>query len=321
MFGLRSLIRQVGELNHKIIKKINLQLSFLFTYICVTKFITFKINNKKTMKKFIWIFTTMLMFFSISLFAQDDGGLKEKLIELGVSPTVAVIVSFLILTVIGQVIPEKWTAILLYIEKLFDVITLGLHKLNESTNNLSPKQKMRKESEEREVDAGNKKLRELGITVRKLTIAVLLLFMIGSVGKAQTFSGFLKPVELNPKVQKMVTRAVGEVSPTKDFVWLFRPAVMLTATSVNFHGGSAETKALSSIGTGLSLSKFVTVNEKPYSQLSVNALMLTAITIDDASSTTFGAAVTVGLFNGLFNFGGGYLEKGFVLLIGTQISF
>ncbi len=265
------------------------------------------------MKKILFLFMPLLLF-GIAAIAQVSDPLNDALTDVGLSPTAISLIGMGVL-VVGKLIPQKWTDPLVYVEKLFLALYLGVKKLNDVTNNLTTKQKEVKLENDRKL----KDLKSKGL-LPVLTLLFIFLFSSGINAQSPSFKGFLKPVDLNPAVQKMVTRAEGVVA-TKSVVWLFRPAVLLTATSVNLRGGTAETKALSSLGTGLSLSKFTTVNEKPYAQLSVNALLLTGITIDQVAVTSFGGAVTVGLFDGLFNFGGGYLDKGFVLLIGTAITF
>jgi hypothetical protein len=267
------------------------------------------------MKKILFLFMP-LMLFAVAAIAQVSDPLNDALTNVGLSPTAISLISMGIL-IVGKLIPQKWTDPLVYVEKLFLALYLGVKKINDATNRLTSAQKIAK-------NVNDNKLKDLKYRGMLPVMTLLFIFILSSgiqlQAQSPSFNGFFKPVEVNTAVQKMNTRAVDDVSTQSEFVWLFRPMVSVTATSVNFQGGTAETKALSSLGTGLSLSKYITVDGKPYSQLSVNALFLTGITIDNVTSLSIGGAVTLGLFNGVLNFGGGYLDKGFVLLLGTSIT-
>lgn len=265
------------------------------------------------------LFGFLFVFIGISVFAQEPD-VNEALKAAGLSGMALFLVGTLI-TVVGKLIPQKWTDPMVYAEKIVYALYAILHKINEGTNNLSKSQRkavLDKRDYDMKVDEIIADAKTKG-RLRAFPIIIGLL-MLGSFGvNAQSFKGFFTPVELNPSIQKMYVKGDGVVAPDKNFTWLFRPAVELTATSVNFRSGSAETKFLSSVGTGVSLAKYITVDEKPYCQLSLNLLLLTGITVNQVESTSFGAAGTIGLFNNIFNGGVGYLDKGFVLLIGTSL--
>jgi hypothetical protein len=265
------------------------------------------------MKKILFLIMPLLLL-AVAAIAQVSDPLNDGLTSLGLSPTIISLIGMGLL-VVGKLIPQKWTDPLVYVEKLFLVLYLGVKKLNDATNRLTPKQRELKLENDRQI----KNLKSKGLLP---VLTLLFIFILGSGMQlqAQSFRGFFKPVDVNPVVQKMTLRVADAVPQKADYVWLFRPMVSVTATSVNFRGGVANTKALSSLGTGLSLSKYITVEEKPYCQLSVNALFLTGVNIENITELSIGGAVTLGLFNGVLNFGGGYIDKGFVLLLGTSIT-
>jgi len=110
----------------------------------------------------------------------------------------------------------------------------------------------------------------------------------------------------------------GDVSTSSQ--WLFRPSIFITADAVCFSGGAAVTQPLSSVGTGISYSNFITVNGQPYSQVSVSALLMTNINLNGSALTQIGGGVIVGAFDGLVNLGGAIIGGKTYLLLGTTLK-
>jgi hypothetical protein len=151
----------------------------------------------------------------------------------------------------------------------------------------------------------------------KKVILLLLLLGIFAVGQSQNRSkGFFKPVpnDLLTKGDRALNQSV----------WLFRPAVTLTAIQLNWNKESKgfDASALSSAGMGVSYAHFIEANGLPYNNFSVNAVMLLGADIQNPSPATISFALTGTLFEylnlgGLYNFS----TKSFGILTGVQIKF
>jgi hypothetical protein len=140
-------------------------------------------------------------------------------------------------------------------------------------------------------------------------------------GQSQDFKGFFKPKSLieipSPALKSL--QAVS-VTPPTSYVWKFRPAVFVTADAVKVSGGIAVTQPLSSVGTGVSLSKFINSTDAPYEQFAVSALVMTNINLGGQQLTSLGGGIVVGAFNGIINVGASYIAKNVYILLGTKIS-
>lgn len=274
------------------------------------------------MKKLLFICVALLLC-SVAVFSQTDGGgFKEALESLGVSPGIATIVSILLLTVVGKLIPNKWADPLVYLEKVLWALYSGLHSLNESANNLSPKQRMLKEENEeklRKVNNYAAKEFGLGITVRKLVVAILLLFMVGAVGNAQSpFTGFLK--SSNQAMQLVLVKAADEGQPVTNITrTMFRPYVGVVGQAYNFK--EKTTGSFVASGLGGTWGKFSMVNDKAYCNIAVNVALLTQLQIGEITKTELGILGSVGFFDNLFNVGLGYVNKSPQLLFGLGYNF
>lgn len=144
----------------------------------------------------------------------------------------------------------------------------------------------------------------------KTLLLILISFFTLSLN-AQIF----KPLTVDLIAHKTKDVKVGEtISP-----WLPRIAVSLTALAIDFTDKPILSHSLSSIGFGMSYGKYSIVNEKPYCNFSVNALLLTQIKIGDTENTKLGGALTIDVFNKLIGIGVGYVDKKALFL--TMISF
>lgn len=151
-----------------------------------------------------------------------------------------------------------------------------------------------------------------------ILFSIVALLFVSINGQSQSkFKGFFKPAQLALQDPKLKSFSV-EPGTSK---WLFRPAVFVTADAIKFEGGAAVTQPLSSIGTGISYSNYISLNGEPYSQLSVSALIMTNINLNGTSLTSMGGGLIVGAWNGLINAGYGNIGGKSYLLLGTQLKF
>ena len=152
--------------------------------------------------------------------------------------------------------------------------------------------------------------------MKKIVLFLSIAFLAVSIN-AQSFKGFFKPTELRFQENNNLKSATIDVKSSQ---WAFSPAVFITANAVEFTGGVAITKPLSSLGTGISFSNYINVNGVPYAQFNVSALVMTNINLNGTSLTSIGGGIVAGAFNGLFNVGGAILGGKTYLLLGTQIK-
>jgi hypothetical protein len=157
---------------------------------------------------------------------------------------------------------------------------------------------------------------------------IILLFSIISIAvgvnaQVNPWSGFFTPVKkVYPKVEqeKFLKSNFDTQTSNDSTVWLFRPIANVTALAISFNGGAAVTSPLSAIGTGISYAKFIPVNGQPYSQVAVNALILTNISLSSNQLTAIGGALTVSVWNNLFGIGIGYINNKAIALVNIGIS-
>ena len=269
-------------------------------------------------KKILFIFSLLLI--AAGVFCQTNDELKDALTILGLSPTVVTIV-LAGLGIVGQFIPNKWYGVTLYLERLCYGIYLALHKVNEKLNNLSPKQKMLKVETDRRIKEATEKLKGVGITVRSIITAFILMFVLSAGVDAQKWDGFFKPADAVVKASIVKAADTDEVKPA----WFFRPSVSLTAMAIDFSQDEPVSLSLSAMGFGISYGKFTTVNDQAYCNYSFNLALLTTMDFANSQETHMGVSGTVDVFNKLVGAGvGAYLDAGKVkplLLMTISYSF
>jgi hypothetical protein len=256
------------------------------------------------MKKLILFLGLLLI--SVAAWCQvADESLKDSLVAIGITPAWSAVIGA-VLIVIGKVIPNKWTDIMLYIEKLFYAIYLGLNKINEKTNRLSKSQK-------------------IALALKKGASVMLLLLCINITSSAQgSFHNFWKSTKhcivLDPSAAKLNILT----DTTIDYIskWSFKPAATLTAVAIDVSDiKNSLSQSLSSIGLGLRYGNYETVDNTAYCNYSFNALLLTSIKIGETTSTKLGGAITVDVFNNLLGGGIGYINNKLLLLTTISYSF
>jgi hypothetical protein len=242
------------------------------------------------MKRFI--LTLFFVTLAVAAFCQvDDGGLKDALINIGINPSWALVASILFTTIVLQVIPQKWAGVTHLLRNIFYGIYLFLKKVDEKLNNVSKSQKLKKAA---------------GVVILLLAVSAI---------NAQSFSGFLKPSD--QVVKSIVLRDDGQevIKP----ILLFRPYVAMTAQAYNLKDKTVG--FLNGAGFGLSYGKYTPVNDKAWCNWSVNATLLTQVSIGDVMEAKVGPAVSLGLLDNLFSAGVGYVDKKVLLLFGVGYTF
>lgn len=154
--------------------------------------------------------------------------------------------------------------------------------------------------------------------MKKTIWCILVLFITIVSVNAQSFKGFFKPVTQNTVFNNQ--SGIFDGVDNKG-IWLFRPSVTLTALAIDLKSSNPVSQSLSSVGTGVSYGSFVTVDNKPYCNYSLNALFLTQVKLGEQTTTTFGGALTVDVFNKLIGIGVGYINKSPMLMTTISISF
>jgi len=144
--------------------------------------------------------------------------------------------------------------------------------------------------------------------MKKITLILVTLLIAVNINA----QNLLKPLTTDMIMNKMELKTLGVGEVTN--VWIPRISVAFTALAIDFSQKPVLSQSLSSVGFGMSFGRYSVINEKPYCDLSVNALLLTSIKIADIESTHLGIAATLGLFNNLINIGGGYINKKLLLL-------
>jgi hypothetical protein len=151
-----------------------------------------------------------------------------------------------------------------------------------------------------------------------IVITILLIITITSYSQSK-FQGFFRPIERNIFVP--------EFPGEKPFVegtshlWLFRPAVSISAMQFNFNSPMT-VSTLSSFGTGISYSKIINQNNLPYNVFSANFLILYTdklgstepVNLSLAGTITFLQYISVGLG---YSFG----NKNLFMLTGVTYNF
>lgn len=146
-----------------------------------------------------------------------------------------------------------------------------------------------------------------------ILISVLFLATIVAMGQNH-FRGFFKPVSYDTPAVK--ARALG----TPVNVWLFRPAVSLSAVQFTWNKDLKQfnSEVFSSTGMGIGYQHYIEVNGEPYNNFGFNALVL----LNGVDPSTVSLAGTVSAFK-FVSVGGGYDlgRKTWFILSGVSYSF
>jgi len=145
--------------------------------------------------------------------------------------------------------------------------------------------------------------------------------------KVNHWDGFFKNVPSELFVPEVtVPQLAGEEATvlTPD-VWLFRPAVELSAVQLvwNKESKKFDTGSFTSAGVGLSYQHYISNNGEPYNNFGVNALLLFDITpTETAESTGIGVALTATAYQ-YISLGAGYniTNKTPMIIFGVSYNF
>ena len=154
----------------------------------------------------------------------------------------------------------------------------------------------------------------------KRLITILFLFVCLCVNGQKPFKGFFKPVEKTFLTVELTIDKLTKVDQTTS-AWLIRPCVQVSAMQFIL-GDPVKVSTLSSLGTGISYSKFTLQNGEPYMNFAANFLILFGTEIADVSPVKLSLAGTVSLWQHL-NLGAGYnfYDKKMFLLSGITFNF
>jgi hypothetical protein len=148
--------------------------------------------------------------------------------------------------------------------------------------------------------------------MKKAGMIILLLGLGGLSVNAQSHNGFFKPLD-----QSMF----GAKDLKSTTVWLFRPAVNITAYKLTYNKDlkQLDQQAFSSAGLGGGLQHYTEVNGMPYNDYGFNAILLLGISTTE-NKANLGIAATVNALK-ILNFGIGYdfTGKNPFLLTGVNI--
>lgn len=228
-----------------------------------------------------FVLTITLLFAVVAVILAQDDSIKDILVGLGISPTIAVIASAAFLWAIGSfAIPNKWANYLLWFEKLFYGLSVVLHKINEKTNVESKKQKAAR-------------------LAKKAGIIILLVGMAGAVSA----QGFFGPLDKAAK-----DRAVGD----KSKIMLFRPAVTAQGLFIALGEKTPETTAFNGLGLGGSYGLYTEkADGSLYCNFGVQANFWTQFQAGETVDTKMGLSVQAEFVNRFFNIGPAvYFDQG-----------
>lgn len=161
-------------------------------------------------------------------------------------------------------------------------------------------------------------------TMKKGLILFLIasVFAIGSAFGQNPFKGFFQPAQkvipsllLQKEVKGMFTSGIVDST-----VFAFRPAVSLTALDLSFKNGSLVTNPMGAVGFGIEYDAFTLVNGKPYVLYGINAEVITNYSLNGASFTGIGGAISIKTFN-IASIGVGYLNNSVHILAGVNYNF
>ena len=150
-------------------------------------------------------------------------------------------------------------------------------------------------------------------------LIVILLFFISIAGYSQKWDGFFKPITKN---EFLVRSNLADKAVTN--VWLFRPAVTVTAVQLNWdkERKGFDATAFSSAGLGLGYQHFIDANGDTFNNYGFNALVLFGYDLQTTEPATISLALTGSMFQYLnlgilYNFSG----KMFGILTGVAVKF
>lgn len=141
--------------------------------------------------------------------------------------------------------------------------------------------------------------------------------MVTAIGFSQDhWKGFFKPVDKN-----LITLKTKEVTPS---VWLFRPAVEISALQLTYNKTTKgfDASSLKQAGAGIGYQHFVESNGLPYNNFGFNALLLFDLIPTETTNAGVSGALTVSALQFL-NVGAGYniTAKKFFILTGITFNF
>lgn len=109
---------------------------------------------------------------------------------------------------------------------------------------------------------------------------------------AQQPVGFFQPVPKN------LFQVSGDRARANQSIWLLRPTIEITAMQLtwNKEQKNFDISSLQSAGPGISYAHYISVNDEPYNNFSVNALLLFGLKPGETIQTTISTAVTLSAF-------------------------
>lgn len=219
------------------------------------------------------LLTITLLFAVVAVILAQDDSIKDALINLGISPALAVVISVGLAFAIGNfAIPNKWAAPFLWVEKILHFLYLTFHKINEATNVESKKQKAAR-------------------LAKKAAMVILLVGMAGAVSA----QGFFGPLDKAVK-----DRAVGD----KSKIMLFRPAVTAQGLFIALGEKNPETTAFNGLGLGGSYGMYTEkADGSLYCNFGVQANFWTQFQAGETVDTKMGLSVQAEFVNRFFNIG------------------
>ena len=157
--------------------------------------------------------------------------------------------------------------------------------------------------------------------MKKLAVLMIVLsFSVMTFGQSK-WNGFFKPVTYDtPRFREMREYSRGEFDMS---IWLFRPTVSLTALQFTWdkEAKAFQSTPFSSVGMGIGYQHYIDVDNEPYNNFGLNALVLmNQSTTDDPVTASLVVTVTALRF---ISVGTGYDlgRKVVFLLTGVSYSF
>lgn len=266
------------------------------------------------MKKLLLFFALIMV--TVTAFCQGAvDQVKDILVSLGAKPVLASTVAFLLVTFIGlKLIPNKWAATTLYLEKLCAGIAAFLHLLNEKYNTLSAKQ-----NKERLDNLSFKSALQVeqdrimkAHGYKKPLITVALLFIGLAFMNAQSpAQGFFSPLGKAVN-QGLFLKANDNPGQAVEKVMKLRTSFAITAYAVELSEKNPVATSMSGAGIGVSYGEYeMTLDNKPYCKYSVNLALLTTMEFAGSTDAHIGFSLTGDAFNKIIGFGPGvYFDAG-----------
>jgi len=196
------------------------------------------------MRKKIVLFFAFLLLIPTFIFAIQpaDSTLVNALSDAGINKGLAWGIIAVLSVVIGHfAIPQKWTSIFAYAEKILYVVYLAFAWFNEKTNKLSKAQKAR------------------FVPMFKMLIFAVFLSGISMSTNAQLPGkwNIFSPV---PKYVQSSYKTSGDTINTKNGDWIPRIAGTVTTSKLTFEGGNLKSTQFIGAGAGLSFSYYAIKN-------------------------------------------------------------